>query len=142
MSLASKLRSATGVYHGTGDGRESGPFVSRIAVIPLPNGGVSIDYEAMSPEQGVLHREHSLVVAGPDGRDHLYVAHSESPFVAVMVATDLGSGRFTQSDPSGPYAMEIVIEVPEAGRLTYAWWWAETGATPVEQSKADARLLA
>jgi hypothetical protein len=37
--------------------------------------------------------------------------------------------------------MEIVIEQPEPGRLTYEWWWAEAGGTPTEQSKADARLI-
>lgn len=86
MLLLQALRSSAGVYDGTGDGPESGLFVSRIAVARLPNGGVSIDDEATPREQGVQHREHSLLVAGPDGRDLLYVAHSESPFVTVMAA--------------------------------------------------------
>jgi len=141
MSLSQALRSSAGVYYGTGDGPESGPFVSRIAVALLPNGGVSIDYEATSREQGVQHQEHSLLVAGPDGHDQLYVAHGESPFVTVMAAVEPGSSRFTQPEPFGPHAMEIVIELPEPGRITYAWWWAAAGQPLVEQSKADARLL-
>ena len=140
MSLALSLAEAPGRYFGTGDGPESGPFVSRIEVSLLPNGGVCIDYEATSREQGVQHVERSLLATGPDGRDRLFVAHSEAPFVTEMIAAEAGSNRFVQSEPGGPYVMEIVIEQPEPGRLTYAWWWAMAGGTPTEQSKADARL--
>ena len=137
--LAATLANAVGTYFGTGDGAESGPFVARIAASVLPNGGVAIDDEATSREEGVQHVEHSLLVAGPDDHDRLYVAHSESPFVTELVETAPGSGRFAQREPGGPYAMEVVIEVPEPDRLTYAWWWAEAGGIPTEQSKADVR---
>lgn len=140
MSLSQRLSESTGTYFGTGDGDESGPFVSRIDVNRLPNGGVSLDYEATSREQGVQHREHSLLCPGPDGRDRLFIAHSESPFVTEMIEAEAGGGRFVQSTAGGPYTMEVIIEMPEADRLTYAWWWASTGERPVEQSKADARL--
>ncbi len=142
MSLTETLAEATGVYHGRGDGPESGPFVARVEITRLPNGGVAIDYEATSREYGVQHEEHSMLAAGPDGRDRLYVAHSESPFVTEMVAAEPGSSRFVQPQPFGPYEMEIVIETPEPERITYAWWWAPAGETSVEQSKADARRLA
>lgn len=142
MSLAAALADATGIYHGTGDGPESGPFVSRIEVTALPNGGVAIDYEATSREQGVQHREHTLLTMGPDGRDRLHIAHSQAPFVTTMVATEPGSNHFVQAEPGGPIAMEVVIEQPEPDRITYAWRWAEAGETPTEQSKADARLTA
>lgn len=107
----------------------------------MPNGGVSLSYEATSREQGVQHREHSLLCQGPDGRDRLFIAHSESPFVTEMVEAEANTGRFVQSTPGGPYTMEVIIETPEPERLTYAWWWAAAGEQPVEQSKADARLL-
>lgn len=142
MSIAAALAQAPGVYFGTGDGAESGPFVSRLEVSLLPNGGVCIDYEATSREQGVQHRERSLLSAGPDGRDRLFVAHSEAPFVTEMVATEQGSTRFVQREPGGPFVMEIVIDQPEPACLTYAWWWAAAGETPTEQSKAAARLIA
>jgi hypothetical protein len=87
------------------------------------------------------HVEHSLLAPGPDGRDRLYVAHSESPFVTEFVATDIGSTRFVQPEPFGPFVMEIVIDVPEPDRITYAWWWATPGDTPTEQSKAEARRV-
>ncbi len=138
--MSARLAGSTGIYFGTGDGVESGPFVSRIEVSRLPNGGVSLDYEATSREQGVQHLEHSLLCPGPDGRDRLYIAHSESPFVTEMVEAEAGTGRFAQSAPLGPYTMEVVIETPEHERLTFAWWWANAGEEPVEQSKADARL--
>lgn len=139
MSLAADLALHPGLYVGTGDGPESGPFVSRIEISSLPNGGVAIDYEASSREQGLQHREHTMLVAGPDECDRLYVAHSESPFVTEMVAEQPGSRRFVQPEQFGPYVLSVVIEHPEPDRLTYAWWWAEAGGTPTEQSKADAR---
>jgi hypothetical protein len=139
MALSTDLASTPGIYFGTGDGVESGAFVARIQVAQLPNGGAAIDYEATSIEQGVQHREHSMLVAGPDGRDRLFVAHSESPFVTEMVETEIGSGRFAQREPFGPYAMEIVIAIPEPDRIIYAWWWGADGEAPVERSKADAR---
>lgn len=141
MSLASRLAGVPGLYIGTGDGPESGPFVARIAVGRLPNGGVSIDYEATSSEQGLQHVEHALLVSGSDGRDRLYICHSESPFVTEMAATEAGSGHFVQPEPFGPYVMEVSIEVPKPGRITYAWCWASAGGTPTEQSKADVRLV-
>ena len=139
--MLDSLASSVGFYVGTGDGPESGPFVARIEVSLLPNGGICLDYEATSREQGLQHRERSLLCAGPDGRDRLFVAHSEAPFVAEMISVEPGASRFVQREPVGPFTMEIVIEKPETGRLTYAWHWAPTGETPVEQSKADARLV-
>ncbi|MFN3215492.1 MAG: hypothetical protein ACE367_03245 [Acidimicrobiales bacterium] len=59
-----------------------------------------------------------------------------------MVAMAEDPTRFRQSAPFGPYDVEVVIELPEPGRITYAWRWAEAGGTPVEQSKADVRLSA
>ena len=142
MTVAQLLAGALGTYFGTGDGPESGPFVARIEVGGLPNGGVQLAYEATSREQGVQHREVTMLVAGPDGRDRLYAAHEESPFVTVMVEDEAGSGRFVQPEPFGPYVLAIVIEVPDPRRLTYAWHWAHDGESPVEQSRADVRLLA
>lgn len=141
MSVAAMLAAAQGIYYGNGDGLESGPFVCRIEIMNLPNGGVSIEYEATSREHGVQHLEHSILAAGPDDRDRLYIAHSESPFVTEMVAIEADSTRFVQPEPGGPFVMEVVIEVPEPGRLTYAWWWASGNEAPTEQSKADARLF-
>lgn len=136
MSMVRRWSAATGVWFGTGDGAESGPFVARIAVAALPNGGVAIDYEATSREQGVQHLEHSLLVPGPDGNDQLFIAHSESPFVTVMSEVEPGSGRFEQATPAGPYSLAVVLDAPDDHTLTYAWWWAPTGEPLTEQSRA------
>lgn len=140
MSLSRRLADATGVYFGAGDGAESGPFLARIAIAHLPGGGVAIDYEATSREQGVQHVEHSLLVAGPDGADQLFIAHSESPYVTVMAERIAGSGRFEQVAAGGPFTMEVRIDVPSPGELVYAWWWAMAGDTPMEQSRATVTL--
>jgi hypothetical protein len=139
MTLSASLADATGVYYGTGQGAESGPFVSRIVVSALPNGGAALDYEATSREHGVQHVEHSLLVAGADGCDRLYIAHSESPFVTVMKEGEADSGRFEHVEPIGPYVMAVVIEFAGSGELSYAWWWAAAGEPLAEQSKAIAR---
>ncbi len=141
MALSQTLASAAGLYTGAGDGDESGPFVARIDVSKLPNGGAMLRYLARSDESEVLHVEQTMLVAGPDGRDRLYIAHSESPFVTEMTETEPDSGRFAQSEPFGPYQMEVKVEVPEPGRLIYGWWWAEDGGQLLEQSRADVRLL-
>ena len=57
--------------------------------------------------------EQTMLVAGPDGRNRLYVAQ--------------------------PYAMEIVIGRSEPDRISYAWWWGANGDAPTQQSKADVR---
>ncbi len=57
-----------------------------------------------------------------------------------MIESAAEPGRFDQVELGGPYVMSVVIEAPEPDRLTYAWWWAMAGETPIEQSKADARL--
>ncbi len=140
MPLSRDLADAAGVYFGTGDGIESGPFVARIEISQLPNGGAMIDYEATSREQGVQHVERSLLCPGPDGRDELFVAHSESPVVTTMIETGAGSGRFEQTASGGPFRMAFVVERPESDRLSYAWWWGAGDDEPVERSKADVRL--
>jgi len=118
--LAVAPNDGIGVHFGVGDGSESGPFLARIAISRLSNGGIGIDYEATSREQGVQHVEHSMLAAGSDGRERLFLAHQESPFVTELVESEAGSGRFVQPEPVGPYVMEVVIGRPSAAELTYA----------------------
>ena len=138
--LWERLVAATGIWFGSGDGAESGPFVARIALSPLPNSGVAIHYEATSREEGLQHVEHSLLVPGPDGRALLHIAHSESPFVAVMREREPESGYFELVGRDGPYDMAVVIELTESMTLSYAWWWAPAREPLVEQSKAVVAL--
>ncbi len=129
---------ATGRYAGTGDGIESGPFDATIDVTGLPGGALAIDYVAISPTGGELHREHTVWSSTPDGRGLLVIAHSESPIVTTMV--EGAPGVFSQPEPVGPYALSIHVEQPSPGRLRWAWWWAPTGEEPIERSCADVRL--
>jgi hypothetical protein len=55
-----------------------------------------------------------------------------------MIETMPGSGRFEPPELVGPYVMAVVIDVPELDKITYAWWWAEAGQEPIEQSRATA----
>jgi hypothetical protein len=133
MGLVSELAARVGTYIGTVDGIESGPCIARLAIGVLPNGGVSIDYEATTREDGLKHREHSLLSEGPDGADELIAALSDVPFLLKLRRGE--SGRFVESTAFGPYEIEIEINVtPKA--ITYAYWWANRGETLIEQSRA------
>ena len=61
-----------------------------------------------------------MLAAGSDGRERLFLAHQESPFVTELVESEAGSGRFVQPEAVGPYVMEVVIGRPSAAELTYA----------------------
>lgn len=115
---------------------ESGPFTAEIVVSALPGGSVALGYTATSPEGDELHREHTIVSAGFDQRDRLFIAHAESPFVTVLVQTEPGSGRFEVAEAFGPYDMAIVVEQSAPDVISYAWHWAPSGQPTVEQSRA------
>ena len=141
MSTAERLAQMPGLYVGLGEGVESGPFLGRVQVGRLPNGGATIDYEATSREHGLQHREHSLLAIGPGGRDRLFVAYSESPYVVELVETHPESGRFEQPALAGPFKLAVVVAIGEPGVLTYAWWWGAQGETPIERSRVEVRAL-
>jgi len=141
MSTAERLAQVPGLYVGPGEGVESGPFLGRVQIGRLPNGGASIDYEALSHDHAMQHREHSLLVIGPGGRDRLFVAYSESPYVVELVETKPDSGRFEQPASAGPYKLAVRLEMAEPGRLVYGWWWGAQGETPIERSRVDVRAV-
>lgn len=53
-----------------------------------------------------------------------------------MIEVEAGSGRFVQTEPFGPYTMEVIITTPEPRRVTYAGG----GPTPV-RSQPSSRML-
>jgi hypothetical protein len=132
MDVLDHLLGAPGVYWGNGDGIESGKFVGRIEVRPLLN-AASLHYEAFG-ERGLQHVEHALVA-----RTLTCLS------VCSVIDTRQESMTFDEAEPgvfrqqSGP-EMRIVIEAPEAGCLSYAWWWAPPGEDVVERSRLVARL--
>jgi hypothetical protein len=138
VDLLDLLYDAPGLYVGRGDGVESGQFVGRLVVTPLPSGrGVTIDYEALSLGNLVQHVEHTLLALGPGGHPTLYVSHIESPTVAVMVEDR--PGFFVDRDANGPArrAIEITAD-PVESHLAYGWWWAQDDAELVERSRVEA----
>jgi hypothetical protein len=140
VDLAETLFDAPGLYVGRGDGVESGPFIGRLLVTPLPSGrGVVIDYEALSTEHMVQHVEHAMLGIGADGRHVLYVSHVESPTIAVMV--EQRPGYFVDVAAGAVAHQAVEITCPADGELTYAWWWAEPGEDAIERSKVDAQLV-
>jgi hypothetical protein len=140
VDLVEALFDAPGLYVGRGDGIESGPFVGRLVVTPLPSGrGVAIDYEALSSERLVQHVEHALLGLDAEGRHVLYVSHVESPTIAVLV--EQRPGYFVDVSAGAVVQQAVEIACPADGELTYAWLWADPGEEPVERSKVDAQLV-
>jgi hypothetical protein len=134
--LLPRLTAAAGLYRGRGDGPESGPFLARLRLTPVVRGrAVTLDYEATSERDGLQHVEHTVLAANEAGRLELHVVSLELPGVVRFVAT--GPGQFTAYD--GPVAARIVLEIPQPGALTYAWWWSRDGSDPREQSRAELR---
>jgi hypothetical protein len=134
--LLKTLAATPGVYRGRGDGLESGPFVARITVTSVVRGhAVTLDYEAVSDSKGLQHVEHTVLTAGEGGRLELHVACLELPGVVRFVETK--PGEFTAYD--GPLPARIVVTAPQAGILTYGWWWSRDESEPREQSRAEVR---
>jgi hypothetical protein len=120
-----------GLYRGRVEGPESGPCEARMEVRTIPGGRLTVDYEAVGAA-GLQHVEHTVVTP-----EALYVAHSEKPGVDIFMRA--GSGVF--DGPAGaPYAQRLVIGW-DGTTLTWAWHWGPAGATPTEQSRAQARLV-
>ncbi len=136
MGIAEEVLKRRGTSIGTVDGVESGPCLARIEVRPLPNGGASIDYEATSREQGLQHREHSLLSPGPDDRHRLTISMIDMPFLIELIESTDIAGRFVEREPLGPYELAVEIDIAVQGELTYAWWWAPRGEALIERSRA------
>jgi hypothetical protein len=132
MDLLDRLLVAPGVYWGNGDGIESGRFVGRIEVRPLLN-TASLHYEAFG-DSGLQHVEYALVARTVAGLS-----------IRTVIDTRKDLTTFEEAEPgvfrlqSGP-DIRIVIEVPEPGCLSCAWWWARPGKEVVERSQLVARL--
>ena len=137
-ALLSALQDAPGVYVGTGDGPESGPFTARIAVSPSLDGlGCDIAYEAWDGPE-LKHREQTLLAASMAGGAVLTVLCQELPGLAVLQESE--PGVFTNGGSTEDFriAIRISLDGPE---LVYSWSWAFPGADLREQSRAVVRLL-
>ncbi|HYN93180.1 MAG TPA: hypothetical protein VES42_04985 [Pilimelia sp.] len=134
--LLALLAAAPGLYRGPGDGPDGGPFLARMRVTPVVRGrAVTLDYEATNDRDGLRHLEHTVLLAGEDGRLELHVACLTLPGMARFAEAE--PGVFRAHDPT--LGARIVIGVPQPERLTYAWWWPYGEAAPQAQSRADLR---
>ena len=133
-NLLARLVASPGVYRGTGDGPESGPFAARLEVRVAADGRAAVlDYESVGADQ-VSRMDHVMLAEDERSRLEAYVVTDELPGVA----------RFTQAEPGvfvvyEPIKAKIVITMDDAGELTYAWWWTRDDAPARAQSKAVLR---
>jgi hypothetical protein len=130
--LLERLLVAPGLYWGHGDGPESGRFVGRIAVEPMLS-AVLLKYEAHG-EAGLQHVEHSVLGRSPTGLKLHTVIDTRQE---LMTFVEEQPGVFTLD---GPTDMRIVIDTPEPGTLSYAWWWSPPGENVIERSRLVAQL--
>lgn len=103
-----------GIGHDLGDD-PAHTWVARILIAPLPGrAGVSIDYEAFSPENVSQHAEHSVLGRTPSGLV-LVVAHPHADTIALL--NEKEPGFFVAVPGASPFPMAIRLDVPEGGRL-------------------------
>ncbi len=137
-SILTALQAAPGVYVGTGDGPESGPFTARIEVSPSLDGlGCDIAYEAWDGPE-LKHREQTLLAPSMEGGAVLTVLCQELPGLAALHESE--PGVFTSGGSAEDFriAIRISLDGPE---LVYSWSWAFPGAELREQSRASVRVL-
>ncbi|MBV9952360.1 MAG: hypothetical protein JO291_10445 [Acidimicrobiia bacterium] len=140
--LVDQLISHPGLYVGsdvdpTGE-HGTGAAAARIEVRPLPGGaGVSLDYECLRPDAGLVHGEHAVLARTPGGLV-LLTAHLHAPVASVLHEAE--PGRFPAGDDA-PFPMEIRIEVPETGHLRYLWSYGMPGEQLRLRDEGDLRRV-
>ena len=126
--IVNQLLSNPGLYTGTqADPTASHPSgsVARVLVTPLPGGvGVSLDYEVLSPENGRVHQEHSVLARTPAGIV-MTVAHSHADMASVLHEAE--PGYFPARDGESTFPMAIRLEAPAPGKLTCSWSYGSPG---------------
>jgi hypothetical protein len=139
--LVERLVANPGLYTGPQadpadpDGPKS---VARITVTPLPGGaGVSMAYEVLSAENGVVHQEHSVLARTPRGVV-LVTAHTHADVAAVLFETE--PGMFPAGDGDSPFPMAIRLEAPEPGHLIYSWSYGRPGEPLVVRDVGTVRV--
>jgi hypothetical protein len=126
--LIDQLLANVGLYLGTQAdptaGHPSGS-VARVVVTPMPGGaGVAMDYEVLSPENGRVHHEHSVLARTPGGVV-LMVSHSHADLSSVLRETE--PGYFPARDGEATFPMAIRLQVPTPGQLVYSWSYGTPG---------------
>lgn len=126
--LIEQLLANPGLYSGTqADPAASHPSgsIARVVVTPLPGGaGVSLDYEVLSPENGRVHHERSVLARTPGGIV-LMVAHSHADTASVLHQAE--PGYFPADAGESSFPMAVRLESPAPGKLIYSWSYGSPG---------------
>lgn len=126
--LIDQLLASPGLYSGIQadpTATHNSGSVARIVVAALPGGsGVSMDYEVLSPENGRVHHEHSVLARTPGGIV-LTVAHGHADLASILREAE--PGYFPAGDGEATFPMAIRIEVPAPGELIYSWSYGSPG---------------
>ena len=142
--LIDRLVASPGLYVGSQldptSGSNSAQSAARIVVTRLPGGsGVSLDYEALSPQNGRVHAEHALLARTPGGVI-LVTSHSHADVTSVLHETE--PGYFPANTNEAPFPMAIRLEVPEPGQLVYSWSYGRPGEAPVVRDVGTLMIVA
>ena len=144
MPLVDDLLLNTGFYIGPGRGvpAQGSGWVGRLAISALPGrSGVTLDYEATSPEHLLQHREHSMLAHSSDGGVVLLVAFNHDGNAVLLHELEPGFFAKAQSEPHREGQLGIRIEVPEQGRVRHAYCRVAPDGTFSEFDVADLRLV-
>ncbi len=114
--------------------------IARVVVSALPGGGgVSMNYEVLSPGGERVHAEQATLARTKKGVV-LVTAHNHADIVTILHETD--PGYFPADDEASPFPMAIRLEVPEPGQLVYTWSYGAPGEELIVRDIATLRLIA
>jgi hypothetical protein len=143
MAIVDDLLAHPGLYLGvdTVVGTEL-RGAARILVTPLPGGsGVALDYEifnAANPDHVRGHVEHTIVARTHDGATVMVIGHAHATSLSIFTETQ--PGTFELIDASAPYAMKVMLSMPEPGRLRHSWWYGPSDGDAVERDVSELTL--
>ena len=142
MSIVDELLAMPGCYTGRGwfAPDERPPRVARLVVTILPGAsGVACDYEVLSMDGEVKHREHSMLARGAGGDTYLLVAHASDDKTILLHEVEAGLFAERQEGPFHEGQMAIRIEVREPGVIRHAYCWADERGSFAEVDVAEMR---
>lgn len=144
MAIVDELRARPGCYTGRGwvGPTEKPPRVARLVVTPVPgDSGVAMDYDVISVQGKLLHREHSMLVRPTEGSAVLLIAFEGDSPAALL--REIAPGLFAdeQATPHAEGQMAVRIEMREDGAIHHAYCWADAEGRFVEVDIAELRLL-
>ena len=99
---------------------------------------MAMDYEVLSPQNGLVHAEHAVLARTPGGIV-LVTAHSHAPMMSVLPETE--PGYFPGTEGQAAFPMAIRLEMPEPGQLVYSWSYGSPGEELVVRDVGTLRLV-